>query len=51
MLRDEFRNIHALTIEAYTPVQWELDFKKKPRNKSPGCLGGSKFERSVKTKD
>ncbi|XP_046919638.2 DNA-binding transcriptional regulator BolA [Dermatophagoides farinae] len=42
VLREEFQNIHAMAIEAYTPIQWEMDLNGKSDCRSPRCLGGSK---------
>lgn len=42
-LADELKNgVHALTIRALTPQQWEADGA--AGFKSPPCLGGSKNE-------
>lgn len=48
LVRDEFRSgLHALTIRAMTPDEWErqggADFR------SPACLGGSKAEAGAGT--
>ncbi|OTF78465.1 hypothetical protein BLA29_008132 [Euroglyphus maynei] len=45
ILREEFPNIHALAIEAYTPIQWEMDLNGKSDCRSPRCLGGSKSKK------
>uniref|UniRef100_A0A8C6SFS3 BolA-like protein 1 n=1 Tax=Neogobius melanostomus TaxID=47308 RepID=A0A8C6SFS3_9GOBI len=47
-LKDELSTrIHALAIQAKTPEQWAAD---PALGKSPGCLGGSKGDRSVQEK-
>ena len=44
VLEDELKNdIHALSIQAKTPVQWE---KNATVHQTPNCLGGSKRETS-----
>ncbi|KAH9417422.1 BolA-like protein 1 [Dermatophagoides pteronyssinus] len=45
VLREEFPQIHALAIEAYTPIQWEMDLNGKSDCRSPKCLGGSKTKK------
>ena len=47
LLRDEFRaGLHALTIRAMTPDEWERQGGAGFR--SPPCLGGSKAEAEAK---
>ncbi len=43
LLRDELRDgVHALSIRALTPAQWEASAGPGPA--SPPCLGGSKAD-------
>lgn len=42
ILKDDFSQIHAIAIEAYTPEQWsQMDSKSDLH--SPKCKGGSKL--------